>query len=96
MYLVEDVFSRYGVAWEVHEEESGENAAELMTKAVIKEQCFKKPLVLHSDNGAPMKSFTLRAKLQELSITTSFSRPRVSNDNPYSESLFRTLKYTPI
>lgn len=95
LYLIEDVYSRYGVAWEVHEEESGENAASLMTKAIIKEQCFKKPLVLHSDNGAPMKSLTLRAKLQELSITPSFSRPRVSNDNPFSESLFRTIKYSP-
>ena len=95
LYLVEDVFSRYGVAWEVHEVESGEHAAELFTRAVIKEECYKKPLVLHSDNGAPMKSFTLRAKLQELGIATSFSRPRVSNDNPYSESLFRTLKYSP-
>lgn len=95
LYLVEDVFSRYGVSWEVYEEESGDHAASLLTKAVIKEQCFNKPLVLHSDNGAPMKSLTLRAKLQELSITTSYSRPRVSNDNPYSESLFRTIKYSP-
>lgn len=95
LYLVEDVFSRYGVTWDVHEKESGEHAAELMTKAVIKEKCFNKPLVLHSDNGAPMKSLTLRAKLHDLSITTSYSRPRVSNDNPYSESLFRTIKYSP-
>ena len=95
LYLVEDIFSRYGVAWEVHEQECGELASSMMTKAVIREGCLHKPLVLHSDNGAPMKSQTLKAKLQELSITSSFSRPRVSNDNPYSESLFRTLKYSP-
>ena len=52
-------------------------------------------LVLHSDNGAPMKSSTLLSKLYDLGITPSRGRPRVSNDNPYSESLFRTLKYCP-
>jgi putative transposase len=62
---------------------------------VIKERCFKKPLVLHSDNGSPMRSQTLLEKLYELGITPSRSRPRVSNDNPFSESLFRTLKYCP-
>ncbi|STQ90181.1 Integrase core domain [Iodobacter fluviatilis] len=53
------------------------------------------PLVLHSDNGAPMKSYTLKAKMEMLGSASSFSRPRVSNDNPYTESLFRTLKYWP-
>ena len=52
-------------------------------------------LVLHSDNGSPQKGFTLNAKLESLGIMTSFSRPRVSNDNPYSEALFRTFKYRP-
>ncbi|MFT6390019.1 MAG: transposase InsO family protein [Cellvibrionaceae bacterium] len=51
--------------------------------------------MLHSDNGAPMKSFTLRAKMQDLGIITSRSRPRVGNDNPYSEAVFKTLKYCP-
>jgi putative transposase len=54
----------------------------------------KKP-VLHSDNGSPMKSLTLRAKLESLGVTTSFSRPRVSDDNAYVEAFFRTLKYGP-
>ncbi len=55
---------------------------------------FNQPLVLHSDS-APMKSVTLKAKMEELGITPSYNRPRVSNDNPFSESLFRTLKYRP-
>ena len=93
--MVEDVFSRKCVAWEVYDAESGDYAAELIQRAVIREQCFHKPLILHSDNGSPMKSQTLQAKLSELKITPSHSRPRVSNDNAFVESLFRTLKYTP-
>ncbi len=85
----------YCVGWEVHDSETGERAAELMQRTVMTEQCFRKPLVLHSDNGSPMKSYTLQSKLADLGITPSHSRPRVSNDNAYSESLFRTLKYCP-
>ena len=70
-------------------------AAELMQRTVMAEQCFRKPLVLHSDNGSPMKSHTLQNKLYDLGVTASHSRPQVSNDNAYSESLFRTLKYCP-
>jgi putative transposase len=95
LYLVEDVYSRKGVGWEVHLQESGEDAAELIQRTIIREQCFLTPLVLHADNGAPMKSQTLQAKLYELGITPSHSRPRVSNDNPFSEALFRTVKYCP-
>ena len=95
LYLVEDIYSRKAVGWEVHEQESGEHAAVLMQRTVMAEQCCGTPLVLHSDNGAPMKSATLLAKLYDLGITPSRGRPRVSNDNPYSESLFRTLKYCP-
>jgi len=95
LYMVEDLYSRYGVAWEVHENESGEHAAELMEKAIWREQLHGKKPVLHSDNGSPMKSLTLRAKLEALGITPSFSRPRVSDDNAYVEAFFRTLKYAP-
>ena len=95
LYLFEDIFSRKAVGAEVYPEETGELASELIQRAVMAEGCCKKPLVLHSDNGAPMKSSTLLAKLYELGITPSRGRPRVSNDNPYSESLFRTLKYCP-
>lgn len=95
LYLIEDIYSRKTVGWEVHEQESGEHAATLIQRTVMAEQCWGAPLVLHSDNGAPMKSSTLLAKLYDLGITPSRGRPRVSNDNPYSESLFRTLKYCP-
>jgi putative transposase len=95
LYLIEDIYSRKGVGWEVYAQESGERAAELMQRTVLNERCAGKPLVLHSDNGALMKSSTLLSKLYDLGITPSRGRPRVSNDNPYSESLFRTLKYCP-
>jgi len=95
LYLIVDIYSRKIVGWEVHEHEGGDEAAELIQKAVLREQCFKKTLVLHADNGSPMKSQTMQMKLYDLGITPSHSRPRVSNDNPYSEALFRTLKYCP-
>jgi len=95
LYMVVDIFSRKIVGWEVWETETGEFATILIEKAVMNEKIKGKPLVLHSDNGGPMKSYTLKAKLEELGIMSSFSRPRVSNDNPYSEALFRTCKYRP-
>ncbi|MEF3108389.1 IS3 family transposase [Raoultella sp. WB_B2P2-3] len=95
LYLVEDVFSRKITGAEVYETESGEQAAALMQRTVLRERCYRQPLVLHADNGAAMKSQTLQVKLTELNISPSHSRPRVSNDNAYVESLFRTLKYVP-
>jgi putative transposase len=95
LYLIEDIYSRKAVGWEVYDAESGKKAAVLLQRSVTQEQCWRQPLVLHSDNGAPMKSVTLLTKMYDLGITPSRGRPRVSNDNPYSESLFRTLKYCP-
>jgi len=95
LYLIEDIFSRKIVGWEVHEEESSEHASKLIRKSCLSEGIYEKGLVLHSDNGSPMKGATMLATLQKLGIVPSFSRPSVSDDNPYSESLFRTLKYTP-
>jgi len=95
LYLIMDVFSRKIVGAEVYEKESGQYASGVLQRAVWSEKCRNVQLVLHADNGGPMKSFTMQAKLYELGITPSHSRPRVSNDNPYSESLFRTLKYCP-
>lgn len=95
LYLIEDIYSRYIVGHEVHESESGDEAAALIQRAVMSQRCWRKPLVLHADNGSPMRSQTLQTKLYDLGITASHSRPRVSNDNPYSEALFRTLKYCP-
>jgi putative transposase len=95
LYMITDLYSRKITGYEVHETESGEQAAALMQRSVMREGCWRQPLVLHADNGAAMKSQTLQMKLYELNITTSHSRPRVSNDNAYAESLFRTLKYVP-
>ncbi len=95
LYLILDVYSRKIVAWEVHDSESGEHAKALVERALIREGCWDNPPVLHSDNGAPMTSYTLKSRLAELGMAMSYSRPRVSNDNPYSESLFRTVKYCP-
>jgi len=95
LYLFEDIFSRKIVGYEVHNEECGAQAAQLLQRCKLREQCLNMPLVLHSDNGAPMKAQTMKAKMEELGVQASYSRPRVSDDNPYSEALFRTLKYRP-
>ncbi len=95
LYMIIDIYSRKIVGADVYAQELGEHAAELLQRAVWKEKCVNNDVVLHSDNGAPMRSFTMLAKMQDLGVITSYSRPRVSNDNPYSESLFKTVKYCP-
>jgi len=95
LYQIVDVWSRKIVGWEVFEEESADHAATLVQRAVWAEGCLDTPLVLHADNGSPMKGSTLRSMLEALGVQPSYSRPRVSNDNPYSEALFRTCKYRP-
>lgn len=95
LYLVEDVYSRRIVGWEVLAEESADAAANLMERTCKALAVDCKRLHLHSDNGGPMKGATMLATLQRLGVVASFSRPRVSDDNPYSEALFRTLKYRP-
>lgn len=95
LYMVMDLYSRKIVAWQVYDCESGELASDVITDACLREHISRDQVTLHSDNGSPMKSVTMLAKLQELGVMPSFSRPSVSNDNPYSESLFKTLKYRP-
>ena len=95
LYLVVDVWSRKIVAWEVAIQESSEIAAAMIAGASLQNGVDRDRLVIHSDNGGPMKGATLLATLQFLGIMPSFSRPRVYDDNPYSEALFRTLKYRP-
>ncbi|MBE1557220.1 putative transposase [Filibacter limicola] len=95
LYLILDLFSRKVVGWEVWETEEAKYAEILVKKASINEKIQGAPLVLHSDNGSPMKAATFLVLLENLGIQSSFSRPRVSNDNPYSEAMFRTLKYRP-
>ena len=93
LYLFMDVWSRMIVGWTVEENEDGDIASEVI-KRICKEQGIKS-IVLHADNGGPMKCGTMLATLQWLGVVPSYSRPKVSNDNPYSESLFKTLKYRP-
>lgn len=95
LYMVEDLFSRFGVNWEVFEEESSENTCQVIEKSMWRERCLLTPPILHRDNGSVLKSQTVMQKLHDLGIGSSHSRPRVSKDNAYVESLFRTLKYCP-
>lgn len=96
LYMIMDIYSRKIVGWRVHERQD-ENLSSLLIEETLLIEKIKKgdPLVLHSDNGGPMKGSTMLATLQKLGVVASFSRPKVSDDNPYSESLFKTLKYTP-
>lgn len=95
LYLFLDIFSRKIVGWQVYETESSELAGQVMRDICTRENIAPHQVVLHSDNGSPMKGATMLATLQALGVMPSFSRPAVSNDNPYSESLFKTLKYRP-
>ena len=81
LYLVLDLYSRKMVAWEVHESEASELAAQLIHKACLTEGIVAQPLVLHSDNGSPMKGTSNAGDPALAGVTPSFSRPRVSNDN---------------
>lgn len=97
LYLVIDIYSRMIVTWEVHENESAEHASKMITKACLRHgiSALERPLVLHSDNGSAMKGGTMLSTLQRLGVVSSFSRPRVSDDNAFAEAIFRTLKYRP-
>jgi len=97
LFLIVDLYSRKVVGYEVHAEESGEHAANLLKRTALAEGLHadaSRP-VLHGDNGAALKATTVLAMLRWLGIAPSYSRPRVSNDNAYVESLFRTAKYRP-
>ena len=95
LYLMMDVWSRRIVGWTIADTESATISAELFTRVCDEEGIHPRGLVLHSDNGAAMRGNTMIATLQRLGVVPSFSRPHVSNDNPYSEALFRTLKHIP-
>ncbi|MFD7012524.1 transposase [Rhodococcus jostii] len=90
LYLAIDVFSRYPVAWRIEYAETTQIAVQMFAAAFEK---YGVPLVLHADNGASMRSHALIAALDEAGGCRTYSRPRVSDDNPFSESLFKTLKY---
>ena len=95
LYLILDLYSRKVVGWEVQERETSQLAAQLMRKTCLREGIAGAPLVLHSDNGSPMKGASLIETLYRLGVVRSHSRPQVSNDNAYAESIFRTFKYRP-
>jgi putative transposase len=95
LYVMIDIFSRYVVHWEVHVRESGDLAKQFI------ENCIRAnggiaPRTIHSDRGTSMTSKSVASLLSDLDIIKSHSRPRVSNDNPYSEANFKTLKYCPV
>lgn len=95
LYLLMDIWSRKIVGWNVYPVESAELAAALFTDTCTQQHVDPRGIVLHADNGGPMKGATMMVTLERLGVLASFSRPSVSNDNPFSESLFRTLKYRP-
>ncbi len=97
LYLMLDLFSRKVVGWEIHEEQTAEDASCLLRKGCLKEgiSTSNLALVLHSDNGSPMKGASMLETMYQLGVVSSYSRPRVSNDNAYAESIFRTCKYRP-
>lgn len=95
LYMVMDLYSRKIISWQVHDREDATLASGLIREGCRLEGISNDQIVLHSDNGSPMKGATMLATLQQLGVMPSFSRPSVKNDNPYSESLYKTLKYRP-
>ena len=96
LYLFMDIYSRKIVGWQIYTQQRSDLASQIMKDIAIKESIHPNQVTLHSDNGSPMKGATFLTTLQKLGVMPSFSRPSVSDDNPYSESLFKTLKYTPM
>ena len=97
LYLILDLYSRKVVGWEVHDSDHADLAAHLVRRTALAEgiaSAITKP-VLHGDNGSTLKATTVLAMLHWLGVKPSYSRPRVSDDNAYAESLFRTAKYRP-
>ncbi len=95
LYVVLDVFSRYVVGWMIAECESAELAEELIVESCRKQGIQRGQLTLHADRGGPMIAQTLAQKLTDLGVIKTHSRPYTPNDNPFSESQFKTMKYRP-
>lgn len=95
LHVILDIFSRYVVGWMVAHRESAALAKRLIEETCMKQGISQGHLTLHSDRGSSMTSKPVALMLSDLGITKSHSRPRVSNDNPFSESQFKTLKYRP-
>lgn len=95
LYKIMDVFSRFVVGWMIAFRESATLAEDLIAETCLKQEIVPGTLTIHADNGSSMKSATVGQLLMDLGVTKTHSRPHVSNDNPYSESAFKTLKYRP-
>jgi putative transposase len=95
LYVIIDIFSRHVVGWLIADRESSELAKHLISETCIRQRVNTKNLIIHSDRGTSMTSKTVALLLADLGVTKSLNRPHVSNDNPYSESQFKTLKYNP-
>jgi len=95
LYVILDIYSRYTVGWILASCESAENAKLLISETIARQQVPAGQLTIHSDRGSPMISTGVNNLMVKLGVTKSLNRPYVSNDNPYSESQFKTLKYQP-
>jgi putative transposase len=95
LYVIIDVFSRYVVGWMVADRESAELAKKLISETIRKQEADPSRLTIHADRGSSMKSKCVALMLSDLGVTKTHSRPHVSNDNPFSESQFKTMKYRP-
>ncbi|MGH3500259.1 MAG: IS3 family transposase [Nocardioidaceae bacterium] len=96
LYVIIDIYSRYNPGWMIAETEDGELARRFLRESISKHDIDPDTLTLHADRGTSMKSKTVAEMLSDLQVTKSHSRPKTSNDNPYSESQFKTLKYRPV
>jgi putative transposase len=95
LYVILDIFSRYVVGWMIAAQESAALAKRLIAETCRKQQIVEDQLTLHADRGSSMKSKVVAQLLADLGVTKTHSRPQVSNDNPFSESQFKTMKYRP-
>jgi putative transposase len=95
LYVIIDIYSRYVPGWMLARAENGRLAEILLSETISKQGIGRDQLSIHSDRGSPMTAKPVAYLLDDLGVTKSFSRPHVSNDNPYSESQFRTMKYRP-
>lgn len=95
LYVIMDIFSRYVVGWMVAHRESAQLAQQLIGKTVHKQRILPGQLTIHADRGTSMRSKPVALLLSDLGVTKTHSRPHTSNDNPFSEAQFKTLKYRP-
>ena len=95
LYVIIDIYSRYVVGWLIAERESATLAEQLLADTIVKQRIDRNRLTIHADNGSSMASKPVAFLLADLGVTKTHSRPHTSNDNPYSEAQFRTLKYRP-